>query len=188
MADYYPLISRAVSGLDKNTGENRRALYDRARAALVSQLRGVLPALDETDITRERLALEESIRKVEAEAAKRPRADASESEPADQSLRDRGLRDFRETMAEAEGLGTAAAEAKRAAQATYEAMPAQSEPHHFPPSTVEPSRITEPVLTDEALHEGSYVPPGPPPTAYDDDDVYTRHGPMAELSNSQRCR
>ncbi|MGA7040041.1 MAG: hypothetical protein WBZ08_16835, partial [Pseudolabrys sp.] len=79
MADYYPLISRAVSGLDKNTGENRRALYDRARAALVSQLRGVLPALDETDITRERLALEESIRKVEAEAAKRPRADASES-------------------------------------------------------------------------------------------------------------
>lgn len=179
MADYYPLISRAVSGLDKNTGENRRALYDRARAALVSQLRGVLPALDETDITRERLALEESIRKVEAEAAKRPRADASESEPADQSLRDRGLRDFRETMAEAEGLGTAAAEAKRAAQATYEAMPAQSEPHYFPPSTVEPSRITEPALTDEALHEGSYVPPGPPPTAYDDDDVYTRRPPRS---------
>ncbi len=73
MADYYPLIARAVSGLDKNTGENRRALYDRARAALVSQLRGVEPALDETDITRERLALEEAIRKVEAEAAKRPR-------------------------------------------------------------------------------------------------------------------
>ena len=35
------LIARAVGGLDKNTGENRRALYDRARAALVSQLRGV---------------------------------------------------------------------------------------------------------------------------------------------------
>jgi hypothetical protein len=66
MADYYPLIERAVNGLDKNTGENRRALYDRARAALVSQLRGVVPALDETDITRERLALEEAIRKVEA--------------------------------------------------------------------------------------------------------------------------
>jgi hypothetical protein len=179
MADYYPLISRAVSGLDKNTGENRRALYDRARAALVSQLRGVLPALDETDITRERLALEESIRKVEAEAAKRPRADASESEPADQSLRDRGLRDFRETMAEAEGLGTASAEAKRAAQATFEAMPAQSEPHYFPPSAVEPSRITEPALTDEALQEGSYVPPGPPPTAYDDEDVYTRRPPRS---------
>ncbi len=67
MADYYPLISRAVAGLEKNNGENRRALYERARAALIAQLRGVTPALNESDITRERLALEESIRKVEAE-------------------------------------------------------------------------------------------------------------------------
>ena len=103
MADYYPLIARAVSGLDKNTGENRRALYDRARVALVNQLRGVQPALEESDITRERLALEEAIRKVEAETAKRVRADAPE--PEEPSLRDRGLRDFRETVAEAEGLG-----------------------------------------------------------------------------------
>ena len=70
MADYYPLISRAVAGLEKNNGENRRALYERARAALIAQLRGVTPALPESDITRERLALEESIRKVEAEAAR----------------------------------------------------------------------------------------------------------------------
>ncbi len=76
MADYYPLISRAVAGLDKNTGENRRALYERARTALVNQLRSVEPALDESDVTRERLALEEAIRKVEAEAAKRTRPDA----------------------------------------------------------------------------------------------------------------
>ncbi len=41
MADYYPLISRAVAGLEKNNGENRRALYERARAALIAQLRGV---------------------------------------------------------------------------------------------------------------------------------------------------
>ena len=71
MADYYPLISRAVAGLEKNSGENRRALYERARAALLAQLRGVSPALNEFDITRERLALEESIRKVEAESARR---------------------------------------------------------------------------------------------------------------------
>ena len=70
MADYYPLISRAVAGLEKNNGENRRALYERARAALLAQLRGVTPPLDEFDITRERLALEESIRKVEAESAR----------------------------------------------------------------------------------------------------------------------
>src|SRR6187397_2998552 len=70
MADYYPLISRAVAGLEKNNGENRRAVYERARAALLAQLRGVTPALNESDITRERLALEEAIRKVEAESAR----------------------------------------------------------------------------------------------------------------------
>ena len=40
MADYYPLISRAVAALEKNSGENRRAIYERARAALLAQLRG----------------------------------------------------------------------------------------------------------------------------------------------------
>jgi hypothetical protein len=70
MADYYPLIARAVAGLDRNTGEARRTLYERARAALVAQLRGVTPALNESDVTRERLALEEAIRKVEAESAR----------------------------------------------------------------------------------------------------------------------
>jgi hypothetical protein len=81
MADYYPLISRAVAGLEKNNGENRRALYDRARAALLAQLRGVTPALPETDITRERLALEESIRKVEAESARQFDAARSQAQP-----------------------------------------------------------------------------------------------------------
>src|SRR5689334_14581624 len=73
MADYYPLITRAVAALEKSTGEGRRALYERARNALVEQLRGVTPALSETDITRERLALEEAIRKVEAEAMRQVR-------------------------------------------------------------------------------------------------------------------
>ena len=75
MADYYPLIAKAVSGLEKSTGEARRALYDRARTALLAQLRGVEPPLAEPDITRERLSLEEAIRKVETEAARRSRSD-----------------------------------------------------------------------------------------------------------------
>lgn len=176
MADYYPLIARAVGGLDKNTGENRRALYDRARAALVSQLRGVEPALDETEITRERLALEEAIRKVETEAAKRPRADISEAEVGEPSLRDRGLRDFRETVAEAEGLGSAAPEPKRAAHPTSEAMRAEPERHYYEPAgTPEPRRVTEPPpLTEKALHAEAYVPPSPSAAGYDDEDIYTR--------------
>ena len=81
MADYYPLIAKAVSGLEKSTGEARRALYDRARTALLAQLRGVEPALSEPDITRERLALEEAIRKVETEAARRSRSDPPPARP-----------------------------------------------------------------------------------------------------------
>ncbi|EAQ35791.1 hypothetical protein NB311A_05223 [Nitrobacter sp. Nb-311A] len=74
MADYYPLIARAISGLDVNApGEQRRALYERARTALIAQLRGVEPPLSESEITRERLALEEAVRKVESEAAQRAR-------------------------------------------------------------------------------------------------------------------
>ncbi len=81
MTDYYPLIARAVAGLEKNTGEARRSLYERARNALVDQLRGLNPPLAESEITRERLALEESIRKVEAEAARRPRLELPRSSP-----------------------------------------------------------------------------------------------------------
>lgn len=81
MADYYPLIARAVEALDKDTGENRRVLYERARTALVAQLRGVVPALDESEITRERLALEEAIRKVEAESARRAREEGRATIP-----------------------------------------------------------------------------------------------------------
>ena len=75
MTDYHPLIARAVEGLEKSTGEARRALYERARTALVTQLRSVEPALSESDITKERLALEDAIRKVEADATRKARAE-----------------------------------------------------------------------------------------------------------------
>jgi hypothetical protein len=74
MADYYPLIARAIAGLDPSApGESRRALYERARTALIAQLRSVEPPLSESEITRERLSLEEAVRKVESEAAQRAR-------------------------------------------------------------------------------------------------------------------
>ncbi|MBR0736165.1 hypothetical protein JQ581_04435 [Bradyrhizobium liaoningense] len=74
MADYYPLIARAIAALDPNApGESRRALYERARTALIAQLRSVQPPLSESEITRERLSLEEAVRKVESEAAQRAR-------------------------------------------------------------------------------------------------------------------
>lgn len=81
MANYQPLIAKAVAGLEKNTGEARRVLYERARNALVTQLRAVTPALSESDITRERLALEEAIRKVEGDAVRRGRAAPAPARP-----------------------------------------------------------------------------------------------------------
>lgn len=69
MADYFPVVSRAVAGLENNTGEARRKVYERARAAIVKQLRAIDPPLSEEDVSRERMNLEEAIRRVEAEAA-----------------------------------------------------------------------------------------------------------------------
>lgn len=135
MADYSPLIARAIAGLERNTAENRRALYERARAALVAQLRGMNPPLDEADITRERLALEEAIRRVESEAALRPRADEAQppagigesafrtplqSSGARQTLSDQGLKGFREVVSEAEHLGGASARASRTAREFFD--------------------------------------------------------------------
>src|SRR5947209_5161918 len=90
MADYYPLIARAITGLDPAApGESRRALYERARAALIAQLRSVEPPLSESEITRERLSLEEAVRKVESEAAQRAR-DATRPAEAPRAGGDRG--------------------------------------------------------------------------------------------------
>lgn len=72
MTDYLPLLSRAVTGLERNSPEARRAVYDRARQALLKQLRSMNPPLAESEITRERLALEEAIRRIEAQTVRPP--------------------------------------------------------------------------------------------------------------------
>jgi hypothetical protein len=74
MADYYPLISKAVAGLNPDApSESRRALYERAQAALLVQLRTTNPPFTEAEIMHERLALEDAVRRVEEEAAQRAR-------------------------------------------------------------------------------------------------------------------
>jgi hypothetical protein len=73
LADYYPLIALAVNRLEPSTAETRRTIYDRARAAMVAQLRSLTPTLSESDINREQLALDRAIRKVEAESLRRSR-------------------------------------------------------------------------------------------------------------------
>jgi len=70
MADYYPVLKKTVAALPQNTGAARREIYQRARKAIVAQLKAYDPPLSPSDITAEQLRLEEAIRKVEAEAAR----------------------------------------------------------------------------------------------------------------------
>jgi hypothetical protein len=69
MADYYPLLAKAISGLKNSTPEARTAIYDRARKALLGQLRGMQPPAPDHAIEREANALEEAIARLELEHA-----------------------------------------------------------------------------------------------------------------------
>jgi hypothetical protein len=72
MADYYPLLAKAVAGLPDSTAEARRAIYERARGALFGQLRSLDPPVPEEAIEREAQALEVAVAQLEAEIASRP--------------------------------------------------------------------------------------------------------------------
>jgi hypothetical protein len=69
MAEYYAVLSKAVAGLESNGADTRRAVYDKARNALIGQLKAIEPPLPTAEISRQRLELEEAIRRVEREAA-----------------------------------------------------------------------------------------------------------------------
>ncbi|TDR89251.1 histidine kinase [Enterovirga rhinocerotis] len=65
MADYYPLLARALDGLSDNTPDTRALVFDRARAALTSQLRAVQPPLADEELAREIASLDEAISRAE---------------------------------------------------------------------------------------------------------------------------
>jgi hypothetical protein len=69
MADYKELLRRAIDALPENNGAARRAVYEKARSALVGQLRAIDPPLPAREITQHRLQLEDCIRQVEQEAS-----------------------------------------------------------------------------------------------------------------------
>ena len=68
MADYYPLLAKALANLpSRTTSTARRAIYDRARKALIGQLRSIQPPMPENDIAGEDAALDRAIARLEAE-------------------------------------------------------------------------------------------------------------------------
>ncbi|UGV25483.1 hypothetical protein E0H22_07155 [Rhodopseudomonas boonkerdii] len=161
MADYYPLIARAIAGLDPSApGEQRRALYERARTALIAQLRSVEPPLSESEITRERLSLEEAVRKVESEAAQRAR-DASRLADAN---RPRAGDAFRSAT---QRVGTPPTDASRGRQPSAPA-PSSRTPEERPQRTlrVDPPPIprepgvTRPAQPPRRSDQAASNPPG----------------------------
>jgi len=114
MADYYSLLSRAVSNLPKTgSASSRKAVYDRARSALVAQLRSLQPPLPEADITREQSALDNAAAKLEAEIA-------------------------------ATAASAAAAQAARPAPAAKPAQPSSSPPRGAQPAPTKPASVSQP--------------------------------------------
>src|SRR6266851_10216686 len=81
MTDYYRVIARGIADLDTSSPDSRREFYWRARAELELQLCGLDPPLKQSEMIRERLALDEAIRKIEAEAECLPRVDAPDTAP-----------------------------------------------------------------------------------------------------------
>ena len=68
MANYQELLNRAVEALPENNGASRREVYEKARKALLAQLRSIEPPLPAREITQHRLELEDCIREVEHKA------------------------------------------------------------------------------------------------------------------------
>ncbi len=68
MADYYPILARAIASLPHNDAQAREDLYARARAIVTEQLRGRGLRSGASEAAREHAALETAIRKIEAEA------------------------------------------------------------------------------------------------------------------------
>jgi hypothetical protein len=81
MADYYPLLTRAIATLPDRDPAKRQAIYRRAREALERQLRSIDPPLADEDILKETLELDDVILRIEADFAELPPPDPVPAEP-----------------------------------------------------------------------------------------------------------
>ena len=65
--DYYGIISHAVQTSSENPYQARQAIYDLARMSLHREVVAQYPPIEEAELQRHSLALENAIEKVEAE-------------------------------------------------------------------------------------------------------------------------
>ena|SRR6516164_3467468 len=77
MADYYPVIARAVSRLPSKTDKARHSIYERARTALQENLRTHDPPVSQAELATEQFALEAAISRVETELRRSAREETT---------------------------------------------------------------------------------------------------------------
>jgi hypothetical protein len=77
MADYYPVLARAISRLSDNDARKRQEIYDRARTVVLEELR----KLDPEKIAPEQAQLEAAILRLEAELSAKDAAVAAAQPP-----------------------------------------------------------------------------------------------------------
>ena len=68
MADYYPILVRAVSRLTTNSDQARQELYDHARSVLNRYLDKSNPQISKIDPINERIAFEMAVLKLETKS------------------------------------------------------------------------------------------------------------------------
>src|SRR5215471_18801604 len=76
MAGFYSILSKGIKALDRNTPEARWRLYERAIAALIAEMRGSDPALNQSEFQVAWRSLKETIVKIEIEAEAEAEAEA----------------------------------------------------------------------------------------------------------------
>lgn len=159
MADYRELLRKAIDALPDNTGANRRAVYEKARSALVAQLRAIDPPLPAREITTHRLNLEDCIREVEHEATERLLGRFRAVEETEPEVEPEFAADDEEPVGDLDDVEEAPVEPEWEPEAEPEpgegdnfvSSPADdfvAEPEPFEPQPVEPE-LTEPEWTGE---------------------------------------
>ncbi len=190
MAEYYALLARAISRLQANSEVTRREIYVKARNALIQQLKAISPPLSAAEISRQRLELEEAIRKIERELLAAQLAHATEAEitrnterameealaapdPPPPPLRPRG--EVPPTYARSERQREAPPQRPRATEPppTYARSEAQREPMPprgsataaFQAARRRPAAPAEPFPDEQAFEQAAGASPPPPPAA-----------------------
>ncbi|AWB21823.1 histidine kinase [Methylobacterium currus] len=171
MADYYPLLARALEALPDRSPDLRHTVYERARAALIGQLRSLDPPLSETDIEAERVSLDRAIARLEIEHGGVPEPDPAPGAPPPAPEPPRPV--------------------SPAPRPPDVVQPPQA---GEPPRTASPAPLPEPPVEAAAPHHADALPEAGPPVELKLPPTRPRHAdaaedaPGAETTNSQRPR